>query len=161
VQVKTDQPVAYPLLLVATAFLGAGQLDPQQARSPGRPCRLGRRRRLRELGGQADPGRGRVGTGRPRRAGRRGVRLGRRADSRPPVDGQHLAGRVPGQRHRRGRLPGHLTGRRLPRQRLRPVRVPGDPRHRVVVAHNRSICAPGPRPGRSLIRQTLRRPQVL
>jgi Sulfatase-modifying factor enzyme 1 len=44
-----------------------------------------------------------MGTGRPRRAGRRGVRLGRRVNPRRAVDGQHLAGRVPGQRHRRGR----------------------------------------------------------
>ena len=134
---------------------GAGQLDPQQARSPGRPCHLGRRRRLRELGGQADPGRGRVGTGRPRRAGRRGVRLGRRADSRRPVDGQHLAGRVPGPRHRPGRLPGHLTGRRLPRQRLRPVRHDrqrlgmdgGLDRGHAATAH--ACCTPAPGRGRA------------
>jgi hypothetical protein len=43
----------------------AWQLDPEEARPPGRPRRLGRR---------AEPGR--------------------------PLDGQHLAGRVPGREHR-------------------------------------------------------------
>ena len=55
---------------------GPRQLDPYQARPSRGACRLGRRRRVRELGRQGHPHRGRVGAGRPRRAGRRRVRLG-------------------------------------------------------------------------------------
>ena len=39
-----------------------------------------------------------------------------------PMDGEHLAGRVPARQHRRGRLRGHRARRPLPAQRLRPVR---------------------------------------
>ena len=49
---------------------------------PGRPGRLRGRRGLRHLGRQGAADRGRVGVRRARRARRRGVRLGRRADAR-------------------------------------------------------------------------------
>ena len=39
-----------------------------------------------------------------------------------PMDGEHLAGRVPPPQHRRRRLQGHRAGRVVPAQRLRPAR---------------------------------------
>ena len=56
--------------------------------------------------GKADPDRGGVGTGRAGRAGRRRVRLGRRPEPGRELDGEHLARRVPGAEHRRGRVRG-------------------------------------------------------
>ena len=74
------------------------------------------------VGRQGAADRGRVGVRRPRRPGRRHLRLGRRAHARRPVDGEHLAGRVPPPEHRRRRPHGHRTRRLVPAQRLRPAR---------------------------------------
>src|SRR3954471_21555720 len=48
--------------------------------------------------------------------------MGRRAGTRRPDAGQQLAGRVPLAEPDARRLRGHVPGRRLPAQRLRPVR---------------------------------------
>ena len=84
--------------------------------------------------------------------GRR-VRLGRRAQPRRPVDGQHLAGRLPEQQHRRGRVRRDRAGGALPGQRLRPARhdrqrlgvdrglVPGARRHLARLLHGRRTRA--------------------
>ena len=92
---------------------------------PGRPRRLRGRRGLRRLGRQGAADRGRVGVRRARRPRRRRVRLGRRARPGGKDDGEHLAGRVPVAEPEGRRLRGHLTGRKLPAQRLRPVRHGG------------------------------------
>ena len=49
-----------------------------------------------------------------------------------PLDGQHLAGRVPVPEHRGRRLRGHRPGRLVPAERLRPVR---HDRQRLGVVH--------------------------
>ena len=59
---------------------------------------------LRQVGRQAAADRGRVGVRGARRAHRQDLRLGRRFEARRQMDGQHLRGQVPGQRHGRGRL---------------------------------------------------------
>ena len=51
-------------------------------------------RGLREMGRQGSADRSRMGVRRARRPGRRGVRLGQRADARRQAHGQHLAGRI-------------------------------------------------------------------
>jgi sulfatase modifying factor 1 len=58
----------------------------------------------------------------PRRPGRRRLRVGQRVVPRRPVLGQHVAGRVPRQQRRTGRLLLDVPGRRVPRQRTRPLR---------------------------------------
>ena len=101
---------------------GPGQLG-EAAAGPSRgPRRLGGRGGVRRVGRQGAADRGRVGVRRPRRPGRRHLRLGRRAHARRPLDGEHLAGRVPPPQHRRGRPRGHRTRRLVPAQRLRPAR---------------------------------------
>ena len=89
---------------------------------PGRARRLGRRRRLLQVGRQA--------ACRPRPSGN----SPRAADSTASATcgatsrlerqraGQHLAGRLPRQEHRRGRLRPDRAGEELPAERLRPVR---------------------------------------
>ena len=90
VDVRTGSELAAPA--------GAVQLRQAQAGSPRRPRRLGGRRGLRQLGRQGAAHRGRVGVRRPRWPGRRHLRLGRGAHPRRPMDGEHLAGRVPDRR---------------------------------------------------------------
>ena len=107
------------------------------------------RRRLRRLGRQGAADRGRVGVRRPRRPRRRHVCVGRRAHARRAADGQHLAGRVPVGEHRRRRLGGHVAGRQLPAQRLRPLR-----RHRQRLGVDRRLlhAAPSVRGAQPLLR---------
>ncbi len=57
-----------------------------------------------------------------RRSGRQALLLGRRAVSRRPLDGEHLAGRVPHGESRRGRFHRHGTREVVSAQRLRVVR---------------------------------------
>ena len=79
-------------------------------------------RRLRGLGRQVAADRGGVGVRRPRRARRSDVHLGRGVRAEGADDGQHVAGRVPLAEPPHRRLRGHLAGRALPRERLRPLR---------------------------------------
>ena len=101
---------------------GPGERHLHARAPPGDAGRVRGRERLCGVGRQGAPDRGRVGVRRPRRARRRGVRLGRRVRAGWPDDGQHLAGRVPVAEPARRRLRGHLTGRLVRAQRLRPAR---------------------------------------
>ena len=91
-------------------------------RSSGGPCRLRRRVAYAEWAGKRSADRGGVGVRRARRAGRRRVRLGRRAHPGRQAHGQHLAGRVPVREPALDGYERHLAGRGVPAQRLRPVR---------------------------------------
>ena len=77
---------------------GPGSSIERPRRPSGRPGRLSRRRGLCPMGRQGAADRGRVGVCRARRAGRRGIRLGRRVHARRQAHGQHLAGRLPATR---------------------------------------------------------------
>ena len=102
---------------------GGPRHDDQRPRPPpGRPGRLRGRRGLRGLGRQGAADRGRVGVRRARRARGRRLRLGRRALPGRQADGEHVAGRVPVAEPEARRLRGHLAGRQLPAERLRPLR---------------------------------------
>ena len=90
------------------------------ATAPGRPRRVRGRGGVRRLGGQGAADRGRVGVRRARRPRGRGVRVGRRALPRRQADGEHVAGRVPLAEPQARRLRGHVAGRELPAERLRP-----------------------------------------
>ena len=119
----------------------------------GRPCRLRGRRGLCDMGRQGTADRGRMGVRGARRAGRRRVCLGRRADARRQAHGQHLAGRVSLPEHGRGRLRVHRAGRLVSAERLRPLRhgrqclavddrlVPGARQDRQPVLHGRTTRA--------------------
>ena len=61
---------------------GPALVDRRAPRPPGRPRLLARRGRVLRLGGRTTPHGGGVGVRRPRRAGREGVPLGRRARAR-------------------------------------------------------------------------------
>ena len=85
--------------------------------------RVGRCRRVCEVGRQAVADGSRVGVGRARRAGRQAVHLGRCQERRRrQVVRERLPGHLPGERHRRRRLRRPRAGQELPAQRLRPVR---------------------------------------
>ena len=62
--------------------------------SSGRPCRVRRCARLREMGRQGAADRGGMGICRARRARRRRIRLGRRVHARRQAHGQYLARQV-------------------------------------------------------------------
>ena len=84
----------------------------EAAAGPSRgPGRLGGRGGVRRVGRQGAADRGRVGVRRSRRPRRRHLRLGRGAHARGPLDGEHLAGRLPAPQHRRRRAQGHRARR--------------------------------------------------
>ena len=147
---RTGRPVRRPQLVV----LHAGRLlvaprGPRErhlhARAPpGHAGRLRGRRGLRGVGGQGAPDRGGVGVRGARRPRGQGVRVGRRARAGRGDAGELLAGRVPVAEPAARRLRRHLAGRRLPGQRLRPLRhdrqrvgVDGRPLHRDPRARSR------------------------
>ena len=101
---------------------GPGQHARRPRSAPGDPRRLGGRRGVRDVGRQDPADGGRVGVRRARRARGEGLHLGRRVRPTRPDDGQHLAGRVSLAEHARRQVRGHVAGRLLPAQRLRPVR---------------------------------------
>ena len=153
---------------VLAASRGPGQPRPAPGPAPGHARCVCRRGGLRGVGGQVAADRGAVGVRRPRRPRRRCLRVGRRLHTRRQAPGEHLAGRVPVAEPGAGRLRGHLAGRRVPAQRVRPVRrgrqrvgvderlLPAPPRgrrHRSDAAVLRAGAAQpgcrgaGPRPG--------------
>ncbi len=81
-----------------------------------------RRGGLRSLGRQGAADRGGVGVRRARWPRRRRVRLGRRVRAEGEADGEHVAGRVPVREHAPRRPRGHVAGRLVPAERLRPLR---------------------------------------
>ena len=92
--------------------------DDQRARpASGRPRLLRGRGGVRRLGRQGAPDRGGVGVRRPRRARRRGFRLGRRALPGRQAAGEHVAGRVSVAEPEARRPRRHIAGR----QRFHPT----------------------------------------
>ena len=87
-----------------------------------RACRFPRRACLRAMGRQGAPERSRMGVCGARRARRRRLCVGRRADAERPAHGQHLAGRVSAAEHERGRIRADLARHRVPTERLWPLR---------------------------------------
>ena len=77
----------------------AGQRHRWEGKSPGRPGLLGRRRRLRSVGRQATPDRGRVGVRGSRWTRRPTLHLGRLAVLARPAASQHLARGLPVPQH--------------------------------------------------------------
>ena len=110
--------------VTCAAPTGATRTAPRARSRPraasGRARRVRRRRGLRPVGGQGAAHRSRVGVRRPRRPGRRRVRLGRRVHARRPLMANTWQGSSPG-RTCCGRLRGHVAGRRFPAERLRPA----------------------------------------
>ena len=96
------------------------------------PRGVRRRAGVRRLGGQGAAHRSRVGVRGAWRPGRRDVRVGRGVRAARADDGQHVAGELPAAQRAARRLRPHLTGRQVPRQRLRPGR---HDRERVGVDH--------------------------
>ncbi len=76
-----------------------------------RAHRLRRRRRLREVGGQAAADRSRVGIRGARRTAAAGLSVGRRLQARRKVDGQQPSGTLSRSRHRRRRARRHRARR--------------------------------------------------
>ena len=85
---------------------------------------LRRRRSIRTVGGQAVAHRGGMGVRRTRGPERRALSLGRRAQARRPLGGQHLRGTIPGpgRGERRGRLHRPRSRRAVRAQRVRSLR---------------------------------------
>ena len=114
---------------------------------PRRAGRLPRRGGLRPVGGAATADRGRMGVRGPRRCHHH-VPVGRRRRSRRSADGQHLAGPIPVPQRRRARLGGHVAGRHLPAERVRPGR---HDRQRVGVDDDAVLGAPPARRARRVV----------
>ncbi len=123
---RLPQLVGVPSRGVLEAPGRQGHDDQRPRPSPCRPHRLRGRRGLRDVGRQGAADRGRVGVRRPRRHRRRRVRLGRRALPGREGDGELLAGRVPVAEPEARRVRGHVPGRELPAERLRPLRHDGE-----------------------------------
>src|SRR5437763_4868068 len=104
------------------ASTGSPNRYQRQRKLSGGANRLSRRRSLREMGGQTFADRSGVRIRRARRFVRKNVYMGRRISPRREMDGQYLAGKIPGERRGRRWLRRHRTGREISGEWIRPLR---------------------------------------
>ena len=127
---------------------GAGELDRGAREPPGRTRCLSRCGGVREMGGQGAADRSGVGVRRPRRAGWRGLRLGRRTLPGGPAYGQYLAGRVSVAEPPQRRVRADVSGGCVSAERIRTVR---HDRQRLGVDHRLVPPSPYRRTAESLL----------
>jgi len=119
-----EYPGALPDMLYAGSMVFVKPSGPVDRRNIRHWCARHLRRcpGVRRVGRQNAADGSRVGVRRSRRSCRCAVRLGRRVHRRRAPHGEYVAGGVPLAEPRDRRLRANLTGRGLPRERLRPSR---------------------------------------